>query len=55
MNRYKTKEVINVCGLGAVGDGESEDTIFIQKGIDAAAERKCALYIPEGTYLIGTI
>lgn len=55
MNQFKAKEVINVCELGAVGDGKSEDTIFIQKGIDAAAERKCVLYIPEGTYLIGTI
>lgn len=55
MKQYETKEVINVCALGAVGDGKKDDTIPMQKAIDMAAERKCTLYVPEGIYLIGTI
>lgn len=43
--------MINVCGFGAVGDGRTDNTGALQKGIDAAAETQATLHVPEGVYL----
>ena len=40
--------------FGAVGDGKADDTVAIQRGLDALQQHKtfCVLYIPSGTYRI---
>ncbi len=45
---------LNVRDFGAKGDGEQDDTIFIQAAIMACPENSRVL-IPEGTYRISTI
>jgi hypothetical protein len=37
---------------GAVGDGVTDDTVAIQRGLDALGSSKPTLYFPAGTYRI---
>ena len=40
---------------GAVGDGEHDDTLALQRAIDAAAERGGRVRFAAGTYRSGTL
>lgn len=42
--------VFDVRDFGAKGDGDAEDTVAIQRAIDAAAEVQGAAVVPPGTY-----
>jgi len=48
-------EHINLRDFGASGNANTVDTQFIQKAIDAAAEKSCTLVIPSGMYLTGSL
>ena len=47
--------MLNVREYGAKGDGESDDTQAFQRAIEAAAERKASVFVPDGTYLCSTV
>ena len=54
---FHTKEesaVLNVCEFGASGDGETDDTIFIQAAI-MACPKGGRVSIPEGKYCVGSL
>ena len=47
---------LSVKAVGAVGDGEHDDTSAIQAAIDAAIKLSCDVIVPTGRYLIrGTL
>ena len=49
----------NPCGLldvrefGALGDGQTDNTVALQSAINAAASRQATLHVPAGVYLTG--
>lgn len=45
---YKLSEIVSVKDFGAVGDGTTDDTDFIQNAIDSGY----AIYFPAGTYKV---
>jgi parallel beta-helix repeat protein len=47
--------VIDVRGLGARGDGRTDDTAAIQAAVDRAAVAHGAVFVPAGTYLSGPL
>jgi hypothetical protein len=49
---HKLSEMISVIDFGATGNGVTDDSASIQAAIDAAQGRP--IYIPEGTYILGT-
>ena len=49
---HKLSEMISVTDFGATGNGVTDDSASIQAAIDAAQGRP--IYIPEGTYILGT-
>ena len=48
----KTEHIVSVKSFGAVGDGECDDTDFIQNAIDYANMYNRKVFIPKGVYLI---
>jgi polygalacturonase len=50
----KSMEII-ANNFGAKGDGMSDDTIALQKAIDATAEKNATLILKPGTYLTGSL
>lgn len=46
---------INASDFGAKGNGVSDDTLALQKAIDAAAAKKATLTLKPGTYLTGSL
>lgn len=48
--------VYNICDFGAIGDGQTLNTRFIQKAINSCAEAGGGtVYLPPGTYMAGTV
>ena len=47
--------MIDICNLGALGDGRTDNTCVLQKAIDIAAETQATLYVPEGVFLTDTL
>ncbi len=47
--------LLNVRDFGAKGDGKAIDTQALQRAIDAAAERKGAVFVPPGVYRSGEL
>lgn len=45
-----SKDVVSVKGFGAVGNGSTDDTVAIQKGLDAVYTSGACLIFPKGTY-----
>ena len=48
------QELFNVRDYGAVGDGETNDVVAIQKAIDQAGVNGGLVFFPSGTYIIST-
>ncbi len=47
--------MFNVKAFGAKGDGHTDDTKAIQTALDAAAETKGAVFVPEGVFMCGEL
>ena len=47
----KLSDFVSVKDFGAVGDGVTDDTTFVQNALDAGVK----LYVPEGTYIVDQI
>lgn len=50
--RSKLRDVVSVKDFGAVGDGVSDDTVFIQAAIDSFTAGRGTVYFPPGTYKV---
>ncbi len=48
-------QIYDIRNSGAVGDGTTDNTLFIQKAIDSCSVTGGTVYIPQGIYLTGTI
>lgn len=52
----KLRQIVNVKDFGAVGDGVADDAAAIDNAVSAASDAGGGtVYIPEGTYLLGTL
>lgn len=50
-----TAQQYDIRNSGAIGDGITDNTLFIQKAIDSCTITGGTVYIPKGTYLTGTL
>lgn len=50
----KLRELVSVKDFGCLGDGATDDAANFQKAINYAQSVNALLYIPQGSYLIGT-
>ena len=48
-------QIYDIRNSGAIGDGTTDNTFFIQKAIDSCAVTGGTVYVPKGVYLTGTI
>lgn len=44
--------MISILDFGAVGDGKTDNTQAIQQALDAAAEVRGTVFVPDGEFLI---
>ncbi len=51
MQGKNEKGMLNVSDFGAKGDGKADDTLAIQKALDAAGKINGSVLIPEGTFI----
>jgi hypothetical protein len=51
----KLKDLVSVKDFGAVGDGVANDTAAIQAAIDSLPANGGTVFVPVGTYLVGTL
>jgi hypothetical protein len=51
----KLRDVVSVKDFGAVGDGVADDTAAIQAAINSLPANGGTVFIPPGTYLVGTL
>jgi hypothetical protein len=51
----KLKDAVSVKDFGAVGDGITNDTAAIQAAIDSLPANGGTVFVPVGTYLVGTL
>ncbi|KAJ8609294.1 hypothetical protein MRB53_039169 [Persea americana] len=49
---WPISEILTARSMGAVGDGNTDDTVALQSAIDAAAAQKKVLFIDGGDYII---
>src|SRR6185437_3118460 len=47
--------LLNIRSFGARGDGRTDDTKAIQNAINAAADKKSAVFVPPGLYMSSEI
>jgi hypothetical protein len=45
------RELLNAREMGAAGDGKKDDTLALQRALDAAGEISGGVFVPPGTYL----
>jgi polygalacturonase len=48
-------QTYNIGSSGAIGDGVTDNTLFIQKAIDSCTATGGKVYFPKGVYLTGTL
>lgn len=53
--QFVNAQQYNIVNSGAVGDGKTDNTVFIQKAIDSCAVTGGQVYVPKGVFLTGTI
>jgi len=47
-------DIVNIKWFGAIGDSIVNDIDYIQKAVDYCVKNNIPLYVPQGTYIIGT-
>lgn len=47
--------LLDVRGFGAKGDGKSDDTKALQSALDTAGEKRGAVFVPPGTYMVSEL
>ncbi|MBP2001957.1 hypothetical protein J2Z69_003013 [Paenibacillus shirakamiensis] len=47
-----SENIINVTTVGAMGNGQDDDTAAVQRALDLAASTQSSVYFPKGTYMI---
>ena len=55
VDRRDTLGRFNVWSYGAKGDGQTDDTKPFQAALDAAAKVSGIVFVPAGTYRVGTL